>query len=57
MEDRQSNDIFVPAGITVGYAWNSAPIYVTDILRSTVDIGHEFRFPIDINLSALPRLT
>ena len=57
MEDRQSNDVFVPAGIAVGYAWNSAPIDGTDILRSTVAIGREFRFLIDINLSALPQLT
>ena len=26
-------------------------------MRSTVAIGREFRFPIDINLSALPQLT
>ena len=38
MEDRQSNNVFVPAGIAVGYAWNSAPIDETDILRSTVAI-------------------
>ena len=57
MENHQSNDVFVPAGIAVGYAWNSAPIDDTEILRSTVAIGHEFRFPIDINLSGLPQLT
>ena len=57
MEDRQSNDVFVPAGIAAGYALNSASIDGTDILRSTVAIGREFRFPIDINLSALPQLT
>ena len=57
MEDRQGNDVFVPTGIAAGYAWNSAPIDDTDILRSTVSIGREFSFPIDINLSALPQLT
>ena len=57
MEDRQSNDVFVPAGIAAGYAWNGVPKYGTNILRSTVAIGREFRFPIDINLSALPQLT
>ena len=57
IEDRQSNNVFVPAGIAIGYAWNSAPIDDTDILRSTVDIGREFRFPIDIDLFALPQLT
>ena len=48
VEDRQSNDVFFPAGITAGYAWNSAPIDSTNILRSTVAIGREFLFPIDI---------
>ena len=36
---------------------SSLPIDDTDILRSIVAIGREFRFPIDINLSALPQLT
>ena len=57
MEDRQCNDIFVQAGIATGYASNSAHIDDTDILRSTAAICREFRFPIDINLSALPQLT
>ena len=56
MEDRQSNDVFVPTGIAAGYAWNSASIDGTDILRSTVAVGRKFRFPIDIDLSALPQL-
>ena len=57
MEDRQSNDVFVHTGIAAGYAYNSASIDGTDILRSTVAIGRQFRFPIDINLPALPQLT
>ena len=32
-EERVTNDIFVPVGITVGYTWNIAPIDGTDILR------------------------
>ena len=55
-EDRGTDDIFVPAGITTGYAWNSAPIDGTDILRSIPVIGRELRFPIDINISALSKL-
>ena len=39
MKDRQSNDIFVPAGITAEYKWHSASIDGTDILRSTIAIG------------------
>ena len=57
IEDRQRNDVFIPAVIAAGHAWNSAPINGIDILRSTVVIGREFRFPIDINLSSLPQLT
>ena len=49
MDSWQSNDVFVPAGVAAEYAWNSAPIDGTDILRSTVAIGRESRFPIDIN--------
>ena len=55
-EDRGTNDIFVPAGIAAGYAWNSAPIDGTDILRSIPAIGCEIHFPININLSVLPKL-
>ena len=54
-EDRGTNDIFVPAGIAAGYAWNSAPIDSTDILRSFPAISRELHFPLNINLSALPK--
>ena len=57
MEDRKSNDVFVLVGIAEGYAWNNAPIDVTDILRSTITIDRDIRFPIGIKLSALPQLT
>ena len=52
-----TNDIFVPAGIDASYAWNSAQIDDTDILHSIPAIGRELHFPIDINLSALPKFT
>ena len=55
-EDRGTDDIFVPAGITTGYAWNSAPIDDTDILYSIPAIGRELHFLIDINLNVLPKL-
>ena len=54
-EDRGTNDIFVSAGIAAGYAWNSAPIDSTDIPRSIPAISRELHFPLDINLSALPK--
>ena len=37
-----------------GYVWNSSPIDGTNILRSIPTIGRELRFPLDIDLSALP---
>lgn len=48
---------FVEAGILAGYAWNSAPIDSTDMIRSIPVIGRELRFPLDTNLTALPKLT
>ena len=33
-EERGTNDIFVATGIIAEYAWNSAPIDGTDIIRS-----------------------
>ena len=53
-EDRGTNDIFVTAGDAAGNVWNSSPIDGTDILRSVPAIGRELRFPLDIDLSALP---
>jgi hypothetical protein len=38
------------------YAWNSAPIDGTDIIRSFVAVGHDFRFPFDVNFSNTPSL-
>ena len=57
MKDRQSNDVYVPVGIAAGCVWNSAPIDGTNILRTTVASCREFRFAIDIKLSAFPQLT
>jgi hypothetical protein len=42
--------------MTAGYAWNSAPIDGTDILRSVAAVGRSFLFPIDISLSLPPLL-
>ena len=55
-EDRGTNDIFVAAGVAAGYAWNSSPIDGTGILRSVPAIGRELRFPLDVDISALPAL-
>ena len=57
MEDRQSNDVFVPPAIAAGYTRISVHIDGTNILRSPIAIGWEFRFPIVIDLSDLPQLT
>jgi hypothetical protein len=31
------------------YAWNSCPVWGTDISRSLVAVGREFAFPIDVS--------
>ena len=53
-EDRDTDDVLVAAGTTVGYAYNSSPIDCAGILPSVPVIGRELRFPLDIDLSALP---
>ena len=55
-EERGNTNIFVPTGIAAGYAWNSVPIDGTYTLRSIPAIGRELKFPLDINLNALPKL-
>lgn len=39
------------------YGWNEAPINGTDIAQSTVAVGCEFSFPIDLNTGTIPRAT
>ena len=55
-EERDTINIFVPAGIAAGYAWNSVPLDGTDILCSIPAIGRELKFSLDINLNAMPKL-
>ena len=55
-EERGITNIFIPAGITAGYAWNSTSIDGTDILRSIPAIGRDVKFPLDINLNAMSQL-
>ena len=51
-----TTNIFVPASIEARYTWNNEPIDSTDILRSILEIGRELKFPLDINLHAMPKL-
>ncbi|MGH7955061.1 MAG: hypothetical protein ACREOZ_03790 [Gloeomargaritales cyanobacterium] len=55
--DRETNEVFVAAGMVAAYAWNSSPIDGTDIIRSVPAIGREFKFPMDFELSPLPSLS
>ena len=55
-EERGTTSILVPASIAAEYAWTSTPIYGTHILRSIPAIGQELKFPLDINLNAMPKL-
>ena len=56
-EERDTNDIFVPAGIAAGYVWNCAPIDGSNILRSILAIWREVYFRLDISLNDLPQLS
>ena len=53
---RGTVNCFVEDGIAAGYAWNSAPIDGTDIIRSILAIGRELHFPLDISMASLPKL-
>ena len=55
--DRSTLYCFVEAGIAAGYAWNSVPIDSTDIIRSIPAISCELRFPLDLRMASLPKLT
>ena len=47
---------FIRTAKTAQYAWNSAPIDGTDVVRSVAAVGREFRFPLDVELSPSPTL-
>ena len=53
---RGTNNKFIHGGIATRYAWNSAPIDGTDILRSIPAIGRELKFQLDINVNEMPKL-
>ena len=46
--ERGTNRVFLEAAETLCYAWNSAPVSGTDLSRSLLVVGREFKFPIDI---------
>ena len=54
--DRGTNTCYIENAKTSQYAWNSTPIDDTDVPRSLAAIGHEFRFPLDVDLSPTPTL-
>jgi hypothetical protein len=45
--DRASNRVFIEGAQTLLYWWNSCPVLGTDLSRSLLVVGREFRFPID----------
>jgi hypothetical protein len=45
--DRDTNRVFLEGAQTLTYAWNSCPVLGTDLSRSLLTVGREFRFPID----------
>ena len=55
-QDRGTHEVFQQNAKTSQYAWNSAPIDDTDVMRSVAAIGREFRFPLDIEFLGTPTL-
>jgi hypothetical protein len=45
--DRGPNRVFLEGAQTLTYAWNSCPVLGTDLSRSLLTVGREFKFPID----------
>ena len=56
-QERGSTMIGREAVLLLIYAWNSAPIPLTDISRSLVVCGREFTFPIDFSPGVAIHLT
>ena len=54
--DRGSHDNFIQDYKTSQYVWKRTPIDDTDIPRSLAAIGREFRFNIDVEISATPTI-
>lgn len=52
--DRDTNQVFIETSHCAAYAWNSSCIDGTDISRSVVAVGREFKFPLDIALHDAP---
>jgi hypothetical protein len=52
--DRNTNQVFIETSHCAAYAWNSSCIDGTDIVRSVVAVGREFKFPLDITLHETP---
>jgi hypothetical protein len=51
--DRNTNQVFETSHCAA-YAWNSGCIDGTNIVRSVVAVGQEFKFPLDITLHEAP---
>ena len=54
--NRGTHESFITNVKTLQYAWNSAPIDNTDIIRSVAAVGQEFKFPMDMELQPTPTL-
>ena len=50
--ERDTNRVTAEGMKLLTYAWNSAPVTGTDISRSLVCLGREFKFPIEYDNNA-----
>ena len=51
--DQGTHGGFIRNAKTSQYAWNNSPIYDTDISWRLTEIGREFIFPLDVDISSL----
>jgi hypothetical protein len=49
--------VYIPAIALAGFAWNSAPIDGTYIVRSVPAVGREFKFPFDFEYVQSPMMS
>jgi hypothetical protein len=56
--DRDSiKGVYIPASALATFAWNSAPIDGTDIVRSVPAVGWEFKFPFNFEYVQSPTIS
>jgi hypothetical protein len=48
--------VYIPTSVIAAFAWNSAPLDGTHIVRSAPTVGREFKFPFDFEYVQSPTM-